>query len=440
MTFATLQADARACFAAAVAAAEPGRAVGHALTREGDALVLRGGAGDELARHVGPVCVVGAGKASVAMARAVRVIVGPALVDGLVIAPHGSGVEQAGPMHVRHGAHPVPDTAGVAATRALLDVVRAADATTLVLAVLSGGASALLVAPSEGISLADKQELTRALLTAGAEISGLNAVRKHCSRVKGGGVARAAAGAHACWAFVLSDVVGDDLATIGSGPTVPDPTTYRDALDVLVRYGVSAPPAIEAHLRRGAGGEVPETPKPGDALFDRVLTTCVAGNADAVAGAVAEARRRGYVVTVWTAPIDGDAAVAGERIARALRSLPGAAPVALIAGGETTVRARSGGLGGRSQHVALAAALGITGLRAVVLAAGTDGIDGPTPAAGACVDGDTVARAHRMHLDPAAALIATDSHRVLSATGDLVATGPTGTNVADVVVALRAAT
>jgi len=439
MRFSSLQADARACFAAAVAAVEPGRAVARALAREGDALVLRNRTGDELARHVGPVCLVGAGKAGVAMARAAHAIAVPSVTGGVVIVPHGSEVDAVGPIHVRHGAHPVPDAASVASTRALLDVIHAADADTLVLVVLSGGASALLAAASEDIALPDLQALTRALVAAGAEIGALNTVRKHCSRVTGGGIARAAREARGCWALVLSDVVGDDLATIGSGPTVADPTTYRDALAVLGRYGIAAPAAIEAHLRRGAAGEVPETPKAGDRLFDRVWTTCVAGNADAVAGAVVEAQRRGFVVTQWP-PVDGDAGVAGTRVARALRALPGDVPVALIAGGETTVRARLGGLGGRSQHLALAAALGIDGLPAVVLAAGTDGVDGPTRAAGACVDGDTIARARRMQLDPAAALVATDSHRVLAATGDLVVTGSTGTNVADVVVALRAPT
>lgn len=439
MTFAGLRSDAAACFTAALAAVEPGAVVARALAREGRALVLRDRCGDEVARHAGPVRVVGAGKAVVAMARAARAIVGPDLADGLVIAPHGGPGSDLGVVRVRRGAHPVPDAAGVAATAALLDAVRTADDGTLVLVLLSGGASSLLVAPAAPVTLDDTQALTRALLAAGAEIGALNTVRKHCSRVKGGGLAREAAGARGVWALVLSDVVGDDLATIASGPTVADPTTHRDALDVLSRYGVTPPPSVDAHLRRGVAGTIPETPKPGDPLFDRVRTTCVGGNGDAVAGAVAEARRRGYAVTRWPVPVDGEAAAAGERLARALCAAPGSDPVALVAGGETTVRARPGGAGGRSQHLALAAALALAGEPAVLLAAGTDGVDGPTAAAGACVDGDSVRRARALGLDPRAALDGTDSHRVLAATGDLLVTGPTGTNVADVVVALRAA-
>ena len=436
---ARLRADAEACFAAAVAAVEPGRLVARGLARDGDTLVLRGRTGEEIARHCGPVCIVGAGKAVVAMARATSAIVGRDTVGGLVIAPHAVVVGDLDLIRIAYGAHPVPDTAGVAATRELLELVRGSAAVTLVLVLLSGGASALLVAPCETVTLADKQVLTRDLLAAGAEIAALNAVRKHCSRIKGGGLARAAASANGCWTLVISDVAGDDLTTIGSGPTVADPTTFADALGVLARYGVTPPPAVGDYLRRGAAGEVHETPKPGNPIFARVRATVVGGNADAMAAAAAEAVRRGYTVTTWAEPLAGDAAAAGERLARAVRSWPGSRPVALVAGGETTVAARPGGLGGRSQHLALAAALHLEGSSAVVLAAGSDGIDGPTEAAGACVDGETTRRARAAGLDPVAALAATDSHRLLAATGDLLVTGPTGSNVADVVVALRAA-
>jgi glycerate-2-kinase len=436
MTAERLRADARACFDAALAAIEPGRALGRHLACDGGALVLRDASGAPI-RHDGPVVVVGAGKAVAGMACAARTIVGSSLTGGVVVAPQGTQASGLEPIRVEFGAHPVPDDAGVAATRALVDAVRAADARTLVLVLLSGGASALLAAPPPGVTLADEQAMTRALLAAGAEIGTLNAIRKHCSTVKGGQLARAAAGAAGCWTLVLSDVVGDDLATIASGPTVPDPSTFAEAIAGLARYGVTPPPAIAAHLARGAAGAVAETPKPGDPAFVAVHARVVGGNGDAIAAAAAEGSRLGYDVMVWPGPLRGDAGDAGRTLAHAIARAAGPRPVAIVAGGETTVRARPGGIGGRSQHLALAAAIALTGRSAVVLAAGTDGIDGPTEAAGGCVDGATVARARAAGLDPSAALAATDSHRVLARTNDLVVTGPTGTNVADLVVACR---
>jgi hydroxypyruvate reductase len=436
--FGALRRDARACFDAGLRAVEPGAALARALARDGDTLVLRDAAGRELARHRGPVCVVGAGKAALGMARAAAARLGAAIANGLVIVPHGDVTEAPGPIRVMTGAHPVPDAAGVVASDALLAVVRAADPATLVLVLVSGGASALLAAPAEGLSLADAQAVTAALLAAGAEITALNAVRKHCSRLTGGRLAAATTSAAGCWGLVLSDVVGDDLASIGSGPTVADPTTFADALAVLARYGVTPPAAVDAHLRRGVAGSVAESPKPGDPRLARAYTRIVGRNADAVAAAAAEARARGYAITLVREPLAGDAAAAGERLAGMVRDLPGRGAVGLVAGGETTVRAHAGGVGGRSQHLAVAAAIHLEGTAAALLAAGTDGIDGPTDAAGGCVDGGTARRARAAGLEPAEALRATDSHRLLAATDDLVVTGPTGTNVADVVVALRA--
>jgi glycerate-2-kinase len=433
-----LCADAHACFAAGLAAVEPGALVRRALARDGDALVLRASDRTAIARHRGPVVVVGAGKAVIGMTRAAAALVGASLTAGVAIAPPGGDTRRIGPIDVRTGAHPVPDAASLAATSALLDLVGRAGADTLVLVLLSGGASALLVAPSAELTLDDKRAVTRALLDVGAEIGALNAVRKHCSRVKGGGLARVAAGAAGCWALVLSDVVGDDPATIASGPTVGDPTTFADAVRVLDRLGVTPPAAVAARLGRGVAGAIPDTPKPGDPLFVHVRTRIVGGTADAVGAMAAEAARRGYAVTVRPEPLGGDAAEAGTALATVLLAHPGTGPAALVAGGEATVRPRPGGLGGRAQHLALAAARELDGARAVLLAAGTDGVDGPTDAAGACVDGGTAARARAAGLDVDAALAATDSHRLLARTGDLVVTGPTGTNVADVVVALRA--
>ncbi|HXJ32507.1 MAG TPA: DUF4147 domain-containing protein [Candidatus Eisenbacteria bacterium] len=430
----TLRADARACFAAALAAVDPRACVARCLARDGDALVLRDRDAREVARHAGPVVVVGAGKGVAAMAAAAVAALGPALAHGIVIAPHGTTSAGLGSIALRTAAHPVPDAAGVAATTDLLRAVAAAPVDALVLVLLSGGASALLVAPAQGIAFEEKRELTRALVAAGAEIGGLNAVRKHLSAVKGGGLARAAAHAAAVWTLVLSDVVGDDLATIASGPAEADPTTYADALAVIEHHAIAMPPSIRRHLGDGAAGAIAETAKPGDPATTRVRSVLVGRNADALRAAGVEARRRGYHVTGWPAALAGDAAIAGRALAHAIARATSAE--AIVAGGETTVRALPGGLGGRSQHLGLAAALELAGSSAVLLAAGTDGVDGPTDAAGACVDGGTIERARRRGLDPEAALAATDSHRLLAATGDLIRTGPTGTNVADVVVAL----
>ncbi len=440
MSWEALRADALACHAAALAAVEPGGLVARRLERAATALRLRGRSGELLAEHAGRVLVVGAGKAALAMARAAAEVVGDASAGGLVVVPHGGAGPCPGGIEVATGAHPVPDGAGEAATARLLAAVGAADAATLVLVVLSGGASSLLVAPAAGLTLADKQALGARLLASGADIGALNVVRKHCSRVKGGGLARHAARAAGLWTLVLSDVVGDDPATIASGPTVADPGTFRDAAAVLARYlePEDVPAAVRARIERGCTGALPETVKPGDPALARAATVVIGGNQDALAAAAAAARAHGYAAEVAAEPLAGDAAEAGRVLAARLGAARGG-PFALVAGGETTVRVRPGGRGGRAQQLALAAAVALEGAPCVLLAAGTDGVDGPTDAAGACVDGGTVARAWARGLDPAAALAATDSHPLLAATGDLLRTGPTGTNVADLVVALRAA-
>jgi glycerate 2-kinase len=433
-----LRADALACWTAALAAVEPTALVRRCLVRERDVVRLVDRAGTRCAEHRGPVVVVGAGKAAIAMTRAVAGVVRDRLEAGLVIVPHGAGGE-AGPVAVAFGGHPVPDAAGAAATARLLALVRDAGPGTLVVFALSGGASSLLVAPAAGLTADDEAGVSRALLASGADIAAMNAVRKHCSAIKGGGLARAARGAAALWTLALSDVAGDDPAVIGSGPTVPDPTTFADAAAVLARWLApgDVPPAVAAHVAAGVARRVPDTAKPGDPAFARAVTVVVGGNCDAVDAAARAACARGYAVDVVPEPIAGDAADAGRALAARLRAAPRERPAAVVAGGEPTVRVRPGGRGGRAQHLALAAASALAGEPAVLLAAGTDGVDGPTDAAGACVDGGTIARA--AGVDPERALAATDSHRALLASGDLLRTGPTGTNVADVVVGLRAA-
>jgi glycerate 2-kinase len=435
MTTTALRAAARACFDAALEAAEPGRLVTAALARRGDHLELR--VGGTRAVHRGPVILVGAGKAALGMARAAAPVSRSSA--GLAVVPHGPPDDAPDGVEVLGGAHPVPDAAGEAATARLLALVETAEPDTLVLVLLSGGGSALLVAPAPPLTLADKQAVTAALLASGADVAALNTVRRHCSRVKGGGLLRAARRARAVWTLLLSDVIGGDLATIASGPTAADPTTYGDALRVLERWLAPelVPSRVRARLEAGARGAVPETLKAGDPILERARNEVLADNRTAVTAAADAARGLGFEPLVLPEPLVGDAASAGRLIAAQLVEGPAARPVAVIAGGETTVRVTPGGRGGRSQHLALAAAIVLEGLDGVVLAAGTDGVDGPTDAAGACIDGGTVARARARGFDPLAALAATDSHRILDAAGDLIRTGPTGTNVADLVVALR---
>ncbi len=441
---AALRADARGCLAAAMAAIDPARLTGAQLDWNDGTLVLRGqGSAQSVAPcprpHGGPVLVVGAGKAALGMAAGVRSVLPRA--TGLVIVPYGTPGLAPADIEVRRASHPIPDAAGVEATQELLARVAGAGPETLVIVLLSGGASALLVAPADGITLEDKQGVTRALLAAGADIAALNAVRKHCSAVKGGGLARRAAAAAGCWTLLLSDVIGDDPAVIASGPTVGDPSTWAEVARILERWldPDEVPDAVRQRIAAGMAGRLPETVKPGDPVLARVVVRIVGNNALAVAAAAEEARRRGYAVTVHPRAIVGDAAASGRELAAALRALPTDRPAALVAGGEPTVQVRPGGHGGRAQHLALAAAIALAGTPAVLLAAGTDGVDGPTAAAGACVDGETVWRARAAGHDPEAALRATNSSAPLAAAGDLLPGGPSGTNVADLVVGLRPA-
>ncbi len=432
-----LRAAAHACFEAALAAVEPGHLVTTGLGRDGDRLELC--VGRPGAVHRGPVILVGAGKAAGAMARGAAAVAQPR--SGIVIVPHDHRGATPEGVEILHGAHPVPDAAGEAATARLVALAETAADDALVLVLLSGGGSSLLVSPAGGITLADKQAVTAALLASGADIAALNTVRRHCSEVKGGGLLRAARRARAVWTLVLSDVVDDDPSTIASGPTAADPTTYDDALHVLRRWLApeDVPASVRTRLESGAAGALPETVKPGDRLLARTRLEVLADNRSAVAAAADAARRGGFEPRVLSDPLVGDAAAAGRFVAARMMEGPRGRAVAVIAGGETTVRVVPRGRGGRAQHLALAAAVALDGRDGVVLAAGTDGVDGPTDAAGACVDGGTVTRARACGLDASAALAATDSHPVLAAAGDLIRTGPTGTNVADLVVALRPA-
>jgi glycerate 2-kinase len=388
----------------------------------------------------GRVLVVGAGKASGAMAAAVEEAWGSRITDGVIAVKDGY-LAPTRRIRLLEAGHPVPDERGAAAANEMRALAESATAEDLVLVLVSGGGSALTPAPVPPITLADKQAMTRLLLAAGANIDQLNTVRKHCSLLKGGQLARAAAPARV-EALLLSDVIGDPLDVIASGPTTPDVSTFAEALAILDRFGLreKAPRGIVERLERGARGEIPETPKAGDPIFERARNTVIGNNALVVDAAAARARELRLDAHVLTRALEGEAREVAETFVEMAREIkagqgPVAAPACLIAGGETTVTVRGKGKGGRCQEFTLAAALAVKGMEdVVVLAAGTDGTDGPTDAAGAIADGQSVARARAQSLDPAARLAENDSYPLFATLGDLVVTGPTNTNLLDLYV------
>ena len=431
-------------FRAAVEAVDPARLVASVLRVEGDAVVLDA-PGVRAAMPLSSlwkIHLVGAGKAGRGMGEAALAALGKRVADGVIAVPRGAE-GRSGPVRFAAAGHPVPDIFSLAAAREILSLLERAGKGDLVIALMSGGGSAMLSAPAEGITTEEKAETFRLLLREGADIASFNAVRKHLSEVKGGLLARAAQPA-ATWALLLSDVPGDDPSVIASGPFSPDPTTYADAIGVLERYGIfyAVPSPVRRHLAEGAAGAFPETPKPDDPAFLGTTSALVGTNRTAMEAARGVAREQvtGPTVTALLPGfLRGEARECARSFCSGLRKAaealsPGHA-VVVIAGGETTVNVRGGGKGGRNQEFALAAAVELAGEGAMaVLAAGTDGIDGPTDAAGAFVDGTTVARAASLGLDPVAHLENNDAYPFFEALGDLVVTGPTGTNVADLAI------
>ena len=382
------------------------------------------------------VVVLGCGKASGAMARAAEDVLGDRVAEGFVVVKDGYTVPLAR-IHLSEAGHPVPDERGLAASATLLELARSAREDDLVLFLVSGGGSALTPAPAPPVTLTEKQEVTRLLLTAGATIGELNAVRKHLSRFKGGLLARAAWPATVL-TLALSDVIGDPLDVIASGPTAPDPTTFAVALEVLERrrVWVRTPASVLDRIEAGLKGQIEQTPKPGDPVFSRVTNLVIGNNALITDAAVAAAQRLGYRPHFLTRELQGEAReVARELLERARGLQP---PACLVAGGETTVTVRGRGKGGRCQEFALAAALELQpGDGLTVLAAGTDGTDGPTDAAGAVVDGATVGKGSAAGADARRALADNDAHHFLGASGDLIVSGPTNTNLLDLYLVLR---
>jgi hydroxypyruvate reductase len=407
---AELRRAARQIWEAGLAASRPETAVGEAVEVLADGIRL----GRERERISGRLVVVGAGKAAPAMALQVERLLGRRIWKGIAVAPYGHGVRTQR-IELLEAAHPVPDAAGEAAAARIEALIGDLTEDDLVLCLFSGGASALMSAPAPGVSLAAKQAVTESLLRSGASIGELNTVRKHLSRLKGGRLAERAHPARLV-SLVMSDVVGDPLDAIASGPTTGDPSTYRDAAEVLDRYRVPAPPEVSSLLARGVAGTIPETPKPDDPLFARVRHELIANNLRLVAAAAARARELGFRTRVLGTDVEGEAREAGQRFASIAREMSAEGsslelPVCVAAGGETTVRVRGDGRGGRNLEMALAWALGMRGWRghACFASVASDGRDGPTDAAGGLVDPATCSRIVAAGLDAEACLERNDS-------------------------------
>lgn len=385
-------------------------------------------------RAKGRTIVLGAGKASAAMAAAVEAAWGedgPGPLEGLVVTRYGHAVP-CERIEIVEAAHPVPDEAGRAAAARMLEIARGAGPDDLVLCLISGGGSALLALPADGIPFADKQAVNAALLRSGADIAEMNTVRRHLSAIKGGRLAAAAHPARVV-TLVISDVPGDDPAAIASGPTVADPTTFADAAAILDRYGIEAPASVRAHL---AAAEE-ETPKPGDPRLAAAELQMIATPQMSLDAAAAVARAAGVTPLILGDALEGEAAEAGKLMAGIARAAAGTGhpappPCVLLSGGETTVTVRGPGRGGRNVEFLLGLAVALNGQPGIFALAGdTDGIDGGGPAAGALVTPDSLVRARALGLDPRAMLAANDAHPLFEALGDAVVTGPTLTNVND---------
>lgn len=432
-------------YAAAVSAVAPARLIGRALGGE-----LEGAEKvPALLTDASRIFLLAAGKAALGMATELAVRLRPKLHDALAIVPslplagdpepRGTSCAPRDAIRILAAAHPLPDASSQRAAEAALEIASRAGPGDLLVFALSGGASAMMAVPAAPVTLADKIAINAALLGSGASIRELNIVRRHLSAIKGGGLLRACGGARVL-SLILSDVAQNDLATIGSGPTAADPSTFAEAVGVLKRRGLwgRAPEAIRDRLERGVAGEIAETLKPGDPLLARADNLVIGDNGVAVKAAADAAAAAGYMVDRWR-ELHGEADDVGRALSAHLAAI-GGARVCVVAGGEPVVTIRRRGRGGRAQQAALAMALELERLgherRIMALFAGTDGIDGPTDAAGAFVSPRTVERAREAGLDPAVALARNDAYPLFSALGDLLITGPTGTNVSDIFIGL----
>ena len=435
-----LRKDAKKIFLHAVRAADPQSLLLSQVSLRQN--VLRVGKQKYPLSRYQRIWVAGTGKACAVMARSLEKVLGPRIAGGLINVKYGHG-QKLKKIRVQEAGHPVPDDKGLQGAREMAEMLSRLGEEDLVIFLISGGGSALLPSPREGITLAEKQATTNLLLGCGATIQEINAVRKHLSALKGGGLAKIVYPATLV-ALILSDVIGDPLHAIASGPTVPDPTTFEDCVRILQRYDLweKIPPAVAAYIREGTEGKREETLKEGDPAFERVYNLVVGNNLLALHAAKKAAQALGYRTLLLSSLVEGEArevakvhaAVAKEAL---LSGNPVPAPACLLSGGETTVTLKGKGKGGRNQEFVLAAALEVAGWENIlVLSAGTDGTDGPTDAAGAFADGKTLRRAKTMGLDPWSFLKENDSYSFFEKLGDLLITGPTGTNVMDLRILL----
>ncbi len=424
---------------AALAAADPREMILQSVTLSGNQLTVEGSKFD-LGKFQ-RILVLGGGKASATMATALESILGKRISDGLVNVPEGLGRNRrVGAIELHVATHPLPSPKGVSGVRKMLELVGRPSSEMLVICLISGGGSALMPLPMEGVSLEEKAQMTRILLNAGATIQELNTVRKHLSGIKGGWFAKRLYPSTVL-ALVVSDVIGDPLDSIASGPLYPDSSTFGDALCVLKKYRLEAkvPIGVITALKRGGAGQLPETPKLGEVYFENVHHFVIGSNRIACLGARRRLKSGRKNPVFLTSRLEGEARTVGDVFAAiATEEKYGDAPRSFIAGGETTVTVRGSGMGGRNQEAALAALRKLSGTHSLALAfAGSDGLDGTTDAAGALIDSSTLKRAKLAGLDPAEYLSRNDSYGFFRKTGDLIITGPTGTNVNDIWLSVR---
>lgn len=384
------------------------------------------------------IYVIGGGKASGFMAEALEEILGKYITFGIVNVPKGSK-HRTRKVTLHEASHPFPDESGVQGARHMMEIAEKAREEDLIVCLISGGGSSLMPLPRREITIADKRRITEELLKCGANIKEINTVRKHLSEFKGGWLAKKAFPA-TLLTLILSDVLGDPLDFIASGPTVPDSTTFADSIKVLKKYGLweKAPDSVRKVLLDGERGLIPETPKAGDKAFEKVFNVVIGNNRCSSMAACEALKSEGLKTLLLTSVLEGEARHVGTMLASVALEIaatgnPFSKPAGIVVGGETTVTVVGGGAGGRNQEIALAAALKLRGLEGVVLASiSTDGVDGPTDAAGALADGKTLARAEKMQINAERHLAENNSYPVFSKLGDLIFTGPTGTNVNDV--------
>lgn len=435
MSISKLRQDALEIFQAGLQAADPKVAVHKFIKRDRQDLVVEGRTYH--LEHFDRIYVIGGGKAGASMAAAVEKLLGDRISTGLVNVKYGH-IEKLQKVKINEADHPLPDEAGLKGTKKIIELLTSTEENDLVICLISGGGSALLPLPAAGISLSEKQEVTQKLLACGANINEMNAVRKHISKIKGGQLARIAYPATLI-TLVLSDVIGNYLDVIASGPTVPDKSTFQDVKEIIERYKIwnDIPNTIKFHILKGLHGEIPETPKKGDKIFSKTQNVVIGSNIKTVMAAAKKAKSFGYNSLMLSSFIEGetkDVAKVHTAIAKEILQSgnPIPVPACVISGGETTVTLRGHGKGGRNQEFTLTAAIDLAGLDSVViLSGGTDGTDGPTDAAGAICDGYTVQRAQKLGMKAKDYLYDNNSYPFFKNLHDLLITGPTNTNVMD---------